>query len=71
MTLISATLRRDVDYLDEQGARKLRGTIIAFWRARGKSPEVWVRKLFTSSSPSDSDRVVYIVESDMVGGRPI
>lgn len=71
MQLALTPLRRDADYLDEQGAWKLAATIRAFWNARGFKPDVWTRKLLTPASPTAGDRVIYVVESDMVGGRPL
>lgn len=63
-------LDKSDDYLSEHGAHRLAATIRNYWRLRGFSPLVWVHKQFSSASPTDGDRVIYVVKSDMVGGQP-
>lgn len=56
----------NADYLSEDGAYKLAARIRAFWNARCLAPKVWVAKI-TGAGP---EREIFVVKSDMVGGRP-
>lgn len=58
------------DYGTEWGAATLAGRIRAYWNQRGKYPNVWVERLLLSQSPSANERLNYIVQSDMLGGKP-
>lgn len=58
------------NYLDESGAYSLAAKIRNYWQIRGFEPRVWVAKQISAQSPTDSDRFVFIVRSDMKNGRP-
>ena len=53
-----------------EGAERLCQAIRDYWAHRGKIPLVLVRKLMLPSSPSAAPRSVFIIESNMVGGKP-
>lgn len=53
----------------QQEAETLARIIRAYWTARGRSPLVWVERQEVTASATDA-RAVYVVRSDMVGGRP-
>lgn len=59
------------DYGTEYGAATLAARIRAYWARRGRFPNVWVERLLTTQSPSANERFAYIVQSDMVNGRPV
>lgn len=59
------------DYGTEWDAATLAARIRAYWARRGRFPNVWVERLLTVQSPSAGERFNYIVQSDMVGGKPI
>lgn len=65
------SLERDRDYFTEDGAYILAGAIRRYWQRRGLAPKVWVAKKLVSASPADANRFIYLVRSDMKGGRPI
>jgi hypothetical protein len=50
-------------------AERLARVIRNYWKARGKSPLVWVARQMASSSSTDF-RYIFGVRSDMVGGWP-
>lgn len=64
-------LGRDENLLDEPGAYKLAAKIRNVWALRGLAPVVSVSKLMSSASPTDGERAIYIVRSDMRNGRPV
>lgn len=63
-------LERDRDYFTEDGAYALARVIRNYWQLRGLAPKVWVAKTLVSASPADAGRFIFLVRSDMKGGRP-
>lgn len=58
------------DFTDENGAYQIARKIREFWALRGLHPKIWVQKILTNHSAKDLGRIMFIVRSDMVGGRP-
>ena len=54
----------------ENEAEALAALVRGFWRTRGHDPRVWIEAQAVRASATDSERVIWGVRSDMVGGRP-
>lgn len=66
----SLLLNRASDYTGEWGARMLVNKIVAFWGALGKYPNVWAEREVIQGASNDANPL-WVVRSDMVGGRPL
>lgn len=66
----SLLLNRASDYTGEWGARMLVNKIVAFWGALGKYPNVWAERQEVPAVSTES-APLWVVRSDMVGGRPL
>lgn len=71
MTITAHSVRLDPkdDFTSEQGARRLGGRILGYWLNQGQYPDVWVERADIAASPTDSNPL-WVVKSNMVGGRP-
>lgn len=69
MTITVLSLPRNRDYCTPEGARILVAHIRAYWRARGRNPEVWCQQTPISASVTDSERLISVVRSDISLGR--
>lgn len=59
------------DNFTKAGADGLAGRIQAYWAARGLYPKVWVEFEFLGQwIAAGTQGGVYVVKSDMIGGRP-
>lgn len=58
------------DYLDEAGAHNLARKIRACWSRQGLAPKLTIMPVYLSASPTDKERPIWVIRSDMVDGRP-
>lgn len=63
-------MKRLPDYCTENGARELAGRILAYWRVHGgRLPRLAVKRVECKMA-GKWDMRLWVVESDMRGGKP-